>query len=69
MHLNAAPPPPPHPLRSLQYGLDNGARVESVFMSMPLTARWEYMHPIAPGSEEEKLMAVLTKPAEWCDSE
>jgi coproporphyrinogen III oxidase len=52
---------------ALQYGLEKatGVRVENVLMSLPLTARWEYRHPIVPGSEEDKLVQVLTNPVDW----
>jgi coproporphyrinogen III oxidase len=34
-------------------------------MSLPLTARWQYMHEPAKGSREERLLEVLKKPKEW----
>ncbi|KAF1782050.1 Coproporphyrinogen III oxidase, aerobic [Phytophthora cactorum] len=34
-------------------------------MSLPLTARWEYMHQPAPGSWEEKTLKVLKNPVDW----
>jgi coproporphyrinogen III oxidase len=34
-------------------------------MSLPLTARWEYMHEPEKGSREERLVEVLKKPKEW----
>jgi coproporphyrinogen III oxidase len=34
-------------------------------MSLPLTAKWEYMHTIKAGSREEKLTEVLKNPREW----
>lgn len=34
--------------RGTSFGLRTpGARVESILMSLPLTARWEYMHPVS----------------------
>ena len=67
--------------RGTKFGLQTpGARIESILMSMPLRARWEYMNewsgtgaigksPVdgGPGekSEEEKVMEVLRKPREW----
>lgn len=57
-----------------------GARIESILMSLPLTARWEYLHPISgtgvePPIDEEDLdpterkeqeiMKVLKTPQEW----
>ena len=34
-------------------------------MSLPLTARWEYMHTPATGSPEYELLEVLKNPREW----
>ena len=52
--------------RGTKFGLNTpGARIESILMSLPLTARWEYMHQPAPGSPEQKLMDVLKKPRDW----
>jgi coproporphyrinogen III oxidase len=34
--------------RGTSFGLQTpGARIESILMSLPLTARWEYMHPLS----------------------
>ncbi|TKX19463.1 oxygen-dependent coproporphyrinogen-III oxidase [Elsinoe australis] len=52
--------------RGTSFGLNTpGARIESILMSLPLTARWEYMHEPAKGSREERILNVLKKPAEW----
>eukprot|EP00924_Labyrinthula_sp_SR-Ha-C_P009617 maker-scaffold_22-snap-gene-1.46-mRNA-1 protein AED:0.07 eAED:0.07 QI:350/0.66/0.5/1/1/1/4/0/410 len=52
--------------RGTKFGLyAPNPRVESILMSLPLTARWEYMHKIKPGSQEEKMMEVLKKPVDW----
>ena len=52
--------------RGTSFGLNTpGARVESILMSLPLTARWEYMHEPEQGSREEKLLSVLKEPKEW----
>ena len=54
--------------RGTKFGLNTpGARIESIFMSLPLTARWEYMQVPQPGSPEDKLMNVLKKPRKWID--
>jgi coproporphyrinogen III oxidase len=39
--------------------------VESILMSMPLTATWKYMYEPEPGSREERLEEVLKSPREW----
>ncbi|KAF8426580.1 Coproporphyrinogen III oxidase [Tirmania nivea] len=52
--------------RGTQFGLNTpSARVESILMSLPLTARWKYMHSPEPGSREDRLLQVLKKPVDW----
>ncbi|XP_065841935.1 oxygen-dependent coproporphyrinogen-III oxidase, mitochondrial-like isoform X2 [Oscarella lobularis] len=52
--------------RGTKFGLFTpGARIESILMSLPLTARWEYMHRPEPGSREEALLKVLREPKDW----
>ncbi|CAD6581100.1 MAG: Coproporphyrinogen-III oxidase [Alectoria sarmentosa] len=52
--------------RGTSFGLNTpGARVESILMSLPLTARWIYMHDADKGSREERLLKVLREPREW----
>lgn len=42
-----------------------GARMESVLVSLPLLAKWEYMHSPEPGTKEYELLQVLREPKEW----
>ena len=52
--------------RGTKFGLYTpGARYESILMSLPLQAQWEYMHSPAPGSRESKLTEILKNPKEW----
>lgn len=51
--------------RGTTFGLKTGGRIESILMSLPLTARWEYDHHPAPGSEESRLLEVLKTPRDW----
>ncbi|XP_015585591.1 oxygen-dependent coproporphyrinogen-III oxidase isoform X2 [Cephus cinctus] len=52
--------------RGTKFGLYTpGARYESILMSLPLTAKWEYMHEPAANSKEQKLMEVLRNPKDW----
>lgn len=52
--------------RGTSFGLNTpGARIESILMSLPLTARWQYMHAPEPGSREDRLVSVLKSPVEW----
>ncbi|EJU06047.1 Coproporphyrinogen oxidase [Dacryopinax primogenitus] len=53
--------------RGTKFGLQTpGARIESILMSLPETARWEYMSEMGKeGTEEGRLMALLTTPRDW----
>ncbi|KAI4094867.1 MAG: hypothetical protein LQ344_001912 [Seirophora lacunosa] len=52
--------------RGTSFGLNTpSARVESILMSLPLTARWMYMHEAEKGSREERILTVLKQPVEW----
>jgi coproporphyrinogen III oxidase len=51
--------------RGTTFGLRTGGRVESILMSLPLTARWEYDQHPEPGSEEARLVKVLREPVDW----
>ena len=52
--------------RGTQFGLNTpNSRIESILMSLPLTARWQYMHAPTPGSREAHLVHVLKHPREW----
>lgn len=41
-----------------------GARIESILMSLPLYAKWEYMHEVED-SNAKQLIAVLREPKDW----
>ncbi|KAH6620926.1 Coproporphyrinogen III oxidase [Chaetomium sp. MPI-SDFR-AT-0129] len=52
--------------RGTAFGLNTpGARVESILMSLPLTASWKYMYEPEPKSREARLVEVLQNPKEW----
>jgi len=52
--------------RGTSFGLNTpGARVESILMSLPLTAKWVYMHEPEKGSREERMVSVLKEPVDW----
>ena len=38
-------------------------------MSLPLTAKWEYMFQIPENGKEEELLQVLRKPRDWIADE
>jgi coproporphyrinogen III oxidase len=50
--------------RGTLFGLRTNGRIESILMSMPPRARWEYNYQPAAGSEEARLLDFL-KPREW----
>ncbi|ODV84470.1 hypothetical protein CANARDRAFT_8457 [[Candida] arabinofermentans NRRL YB-2248] len=52
--------------RGTKFGLQTpGSRIESILMSLPLTATWMYDHHPKEGSREEELIKVLKNPIEW----
>lgn len=51
--------------RGTQFGLRTDGRIESILMSLPLTARWEYDHHPAPDSDEARMLDVLKTPRSW----
>jgi coproporphyrinogen III oxidase len=53
--------------RGTQFGLQSGGRTESILMSLPPLARWEYdWHP-QPGSPEARLYSDYLRPRDWLD--
>jgi coproporphyrinogen III oxidase len=50
--------------RGTIFGLKTNGRIESILMSLPLHARWEYDYKPQPGSWEAKLTDYL-KPIDW----
>ncbi|KAI6016473.1 Coproporphyrinogen III oxidase [Pisolithus microcarpus] len=54
--------------RGTRFGLNTpGARIESILMSLPETARWEYMSDLGVSEESEEwaLVKALKEPREW----
>jgi coproporphyrinogen III oxidase len=51
--------------RGTRFGLETNGRIESILMSLPTVARWEYnVHP-TEGSPEARLEEVLKHPRAW----
>lgn len=53
------------PAPARRAGLKTGGRIESILMSLPETARWEYCHAPEPGSKEEEIMKLYKEPKDW----
>nr|GMD98635.1 oxygen-dependent coproporphyrinogen-III oxidase, chloroplastic [Ipomoea batatas] len=51
--------------RGTTFGLKTGGRIESILVSLPLTARWEYTHQPEEGSEEWRLLDACINPKDW----
>ncbi len=51
--------------RGTAFGLRTDGRIESILMSLPLTARWEYDHRPAADTPEGEMLEVLESPREW----
>lgn len=51
--------------KGTKFGLDTDGRTESILMSMPPLAKWEYDHQPAPESEEAKTLNLLKKDINW----
>jgi coproporphyrinogen III oxidase len=51
--------------RGTLFGLRTEGRIESILMSLPSEARWEYAHEPVPGSPEAELVAALKSQKDW----
>lgn len=51
--------------RGTLFGLQSGGRTESILMSMPPLARWEYGYTPEPGSPEARLTDEFLRPRDW----
>ena len=51
--------------RGTKFGLETNGRTESILMSLPPVANWEYDFKPESGSEEEKTLGLLKKGIQW----
>jgi coproporphyrinogen III oxidase len=51
--------------RGTIFGLQTNGRTESILMSMPPLARWEYGYTPVPGTPESQLYETFLKPQDW----
>ncbi len=51
--------------KGTKFGLETNGRVESILMSLPKTAGWEYDFKPAKNSEEERTLNLLKKDINW----
>ncbi|WP_027065357.1 oxygen-dependent coproporphyrinogen oxidase [Maribacter sp. Hel_I_7] len=47
------------------FGLKTNGRIESILMSLPPHVQWVYDHQAEEGSEEERLLNILSAPKQW----
>lgn len=51
--------------KGTKFGLDTDGRTESILMSMPPFARWEYDHKVSENSKEALTLSKLAKGIDW----
>lgn len=54
--------------KGTKFGLDTNGRIESILMSLPPLAAWEYAHTPPFGSAEAQTLALLKKGIDWADA-
>lgn len=53
--------------KGTKFGLDTNGRIESILMSLPPFAAWEYAHTPPLDSSEAKTLALLKKGIDWAE--
>ena len=51
--------------RGTKFGLETNGRTESILMSLPPQAHWEYCYEVEKGSKEEETQNLLRKGVDW----
>lgn len=54
--------------KGTKFGIDTNGRTESILMSMPPSASWEYDYTPSKNSEEEKTQILLRKGIDWINA-
>lgn len=55
--------------RGTRFGIQSGGRTESILMSLPPQARWEYGYEPTPGTPEAELGEYWLQPRDWLADE
>lgn len=55
--------------RGTKFGLESGGNTESILVSLPATAAWEYNYQPVQGGFEEKTLRLLKKDVDWINYE
>lgn len=55
--------------RGTKFGLESGGRTESILMSLPQTANWQYNFVPEPGSAEAQTLSLLQQKHNWLEYE
>ena len=53
--------------KGTKFGLFSGGRTESILMSLPPDASWEYCHLIEDGTREQFTQELLRKGIDWIE--
>lgn len=51
--------------KGTKFGLESNGRIESILMSLPKFASWEYDHKVDKDSEEQRTLSLLKKGINW----
>lgn len=51
--------------KGTKFGLDTNGRTESILMSLPKNASWEYNYEVQDGSPEAETLSLLKKEVDW----
>ena len=55
--------------RGTVFGLQTNGRTESILMSLPPLARWEYQYSPEPGTPEAELYEIFLHPQDWAEDD